>query len=152
MIDTQLIKQKIVYIQDDLEHLAEYKNYSPDQIASDYRIHKTVERIVELVINEAIDINQHIIINSPKKKLPFDFKESFLILVELGVYPSGFGYSISNSVGLRNILVHRYRQLDEKIFYSSIKDCLKQYTEYCRYILDYLKPSTVSKVAKKVGA
>ena len=50
-------------------------------------------------------------------------------------------------VGLHNILVYQYRKLDEKIFYFarnklvyySIKDCLSQYTRYCRYILNYLK-------------
>lgn len=138
MIDKNLIKKKIASIQADLTELAKFKSYSMEQIAGSYRNHKVVERIIEVVVNEAIDINQHIIVNSGYKELPFDFRESFLLLVKAKVYPKGFAQKIANSVGLRNILVHQYRKLDEKIFYASIKDCLRQYPKYCCYILKFI--------------
>ena len=137
MIDISMIKKEIASIQDDLSHLAEFTNYSFDEIAKDYTLHKAVERIIEVIINEAIDINQHIIVQSNKKQLPFNFKESFLLLADLGVYPKEFAQQISLSVGLRNILVHEYRELDQTIFYQSIKDCFSEYTRYCKYILEY---------------
>lgn len=139
MIDKNLVKKKVAAIQADLLELMKFKDYSIERIVGNYRYHKVVERIVEVVVNEAIDINQHIIVNSGHKELPFDFRESFLLLVKLKVYPTNFAKLISNSVGLRNILVHQYRKLDEKIFYASIKDCLRQYPKYCGYILKYLE-------------
>lgn len=139
MIDKNLVKRKVAAIQADLSELIKFKDYSIEQIVANYRHHKVVERIVEVVVNEAIDINQHIIVNSGYKELPFDFRESFLLLVKVKVYPQNFAKLISNSVGLRNILVHQYRKLDERIFYASIKDCLRQYPKYCGYILKYLE-------------
>lgn len=139
MIDKKLIQEKIRIIQADLAHLEDYKNLSFEELVKDYGIHKIVERIIEVVINEAIDINQHLIVELGEGKLPFDYKESFLLLVELGILPQKFAERISQSVGLRNILVHQYRKLDEKIFYNSIKDCLAEYTQYCRFLLEYLK-------------
>ncbi|OGM27696.1 hypothetical protein A3D00_00370 [Candidatus Woesebacteria bacterium RIFCSPHIGHO2_02_FULL_38_9] len=139
MIDKEMVKNKISEIQKDLSQLAEFKNYSFDGIVSDYRAHKAVERIIEVVINEAININQHLIIKGGYGELPFDFKESFLLLTKLGVYSEEFAKEIANSVGLRNILVHQYRKLDEKIFFESMKDCLSQYTRYCGFILKYLE-------------
>lgn len=138
MIDTQMVKKKIAAILRDLEELKPFASYTFDDVAKDYRTHKIVERIIEVVINEAIDISQHIIVKKGKGELPFDFKESFLLLADLGVYPDGFAQEIAKSAGLRNILVHQYRKLDEQMFYASIKDCLSQYTRYCRYITDYL--------------
>jgi len=138
MIDEKLIQEKVKLIQTDLFHLEDYKELSFDEVAKNYTTHKTVERIIEVVINEAIDINQHLIVELGKGDLPFDYKESFLLLADLKVLPKKFAQAISQSVGLRNILVHQYRKLDEKIFYYSIKDCLSQYTRYCRYILEYL--------------
>lgn len=138
MIDKNLIKRKIGAIQGDLTELAKFKAYSVEQIAGNYRHHKVIERIIEVVVNEAIDINQHIIVNSGCKELPFDFRESFLLLLKLKVYPKSFAQKIADSVGLRNILVHQYRKLDEKIFYASIKDCLRQYSKYCGYILKFI--------------
>jgi len=60
-------------------------------------------------------------------------------LAKIKILPKKFSEEISKSVGLRNILVHQYQKLDEKIFYNSIKDCLKSYTKYCAYILKHIK-------------
>ena len=138
MLNKKLIKEKIKHIQEDLLHLKDYQNLSFDKVAKDYTTHKVIERIIEVIVNEAIDINQHLIVELGKGKLPFDYKESFLLLGELGILPQKFAEEISRSVGLLNILVHQYRKLDEKIFYQSIKDCLKQYSNYCRYVIKYL--------------
>lgn len=47
MIDKVMIRQKITLIQRDLSELKEFRQLSFDQIASDYRTHKAVERIIE---------------------------------------------------------------------------------------------------------
>lgn len=139
MIDPVLIKRKIDLIRADLAKLEPYGTWTFDQIAADYVVHKAVERMIEIIVGEAIDINQHVIVHSPKRDLPFDFKESFLLLADLNVYPREFAEKIAHSVGLRNILVHQYRKLDEHLFYDSIKDCLTDYTAYCEYILEHLR-------------
>lgn len=138
MINNAMVKNRIERIEEDLLHLKDFVGFPFDDIAKNYNMHKTVERIIEIIVNHAIDINQHIIVEQGKGHLPFDFKESFLLLTDLGIYPKEFAEKISKSVGLRNILVHEYTRLDEKKFYSSIKDCYKDYTQYCRYIIDYL--------------
>ena len=138
MIDKKLVKTKINSIQNNLEQLKRFENLSFEKVVENYDTHKIVERIIELLINEAIDINQHFISESKLNKLSFDFKESFLLMEKLNIYPKSFAQEISLSVGLRNILVHQYNRLDEKVFYTSIKDCLKQYSQYCRYILKFL--------------
>ena len=139
MQDNNLLLSKINSIQSDLEKLKGLQNYTFEQIVSDYIKHKALERITEVIINEAVDINQHIIANSNNKDFSFDYKKSFTILGDMKILPSEFAQKISLSVGLRNILVHQYRDLDEKIFFDSIPDCISQYTEYCQYILKYLK-------------
>ncbi|MBI3343179.1 DUF86 domain-containing protein [Candidatus Gottesmanbacteria bacterium] len=139
MIDREMIEKKIDLILADLVKLGEFRDVAFDDIAKDYWKHKAVERVLEVIVGEAIDINQHLIVKSGMGELPFDFTESFNLLVKLGVYPEDFAQTIAKSVGLRNILVHQYRKLDEQLFYASIKDCLMQYTQYCRYITDYLE-------------
>lgn len=142
MLDREMIKGKIARIDKELSYLADFKDFSFDELAKDYTTHHAVERMIEVIVNFAIDINQHIIANSAKKNLPFDFKESFLILSEIGAYPKEFANQIGKSAGLRNILVHEYTNLDEKKFYSSIKDCYRDYTLYCGYMINYLKKTS----------
>ncbi len=134
-----MVRNKIIRIQKDLAHLEEFTTYSFDDVAKEYKTHKIVERIIEVVVNEAIDINQHLIVTQGKGELPFNFRESFLLLAEIGIYPKDFAEEISKSVGLRNILVHEYQKLDEEIFYVAIKQCYEQFTQYCKYLLIYLK-------------
>lgn len=64
-VNIQLIKQKVANIERDLVELRSFHDYTIDQIVSDYRTHKVVERILEVIINEAIDVNQHLMGLSP---------------------------------------------------------------------------------------
>ena len=139
MQDNNLIISKINLIHSDLEKLKDLQKYTFEQIVSDYIKHKALERIIEVIINESVDINHHIIANSNNQDFSFDYKKSFTILGDMKILPSDFAQKISLSVGLRNILVHQYRDLDEKMFIASIPDCISQYTEYCQHILNYLK-------------
>ncbi len=139
MIDKELIKNKINFIQKELDRLGGFKDLSFEEIISDYFKHTVVERILERIINDAIDINQHIIAELKESGVPNDYKETFEELVNLKVFDKDFAMDVSQSVGLRNILVHNYRKLDEKLFYKSIKSCLSDYTKYCDYILKFIK-------------
>lgn len=139
MINKRLVKNKIKFIQEELEFLKKYKNLSLNEIVSDYVTHTIVERILERIINEAIDINQHIISESEKIEVPDEFRKTFLVLSKLEAIPKDFSDEVSKSVGLRNILVHHYTDLDEELFFKSIKFCLIDYTKYCDYILKYIE-------------
>lgn len=139
MLDKEFVKNKIKFIQQELVLLEKYKGCSLQEIVSDYIKHSVVERILERVINDALDINQHIIAESGKIEVPNDYRDTFLALPKIKIMPEKFTKEIAMSVGLRNILVHNYRKLNEEIFYNSIKTCLRDYTKYCDYILQYIK-------------
>jgi len=138
MLDKELLKNKLGFIQKELKMLVQYKDCSLEEITSDYFKHAVIERILERIINDALDINQHIISEIKEQEPPNDYKETFLALATIEIYPKEFAEKISGSVGLRNILVHNYRKLDEEKFYNSIKDCLGDYAKYCEYILNFI--------------
>ncbi len=138
MLDKELLKNKLSFIQKELKMLVQYEDCSLEEIASDYFKHAVIERILERVINDALDINQHIISETKEQEPPDDYKETFLALAAIEIYPKEFAEKISKSVGLRNMLVHNYRKLDEEKFYNSIKDCLNDYAKYCEHILNFI--------------
>ncbi len=141
MINKDFVKRKITLIQNELEHLVPLASYSFDEIAKDFMKQAAAERILERVINRAIDINQHIIaeLTDEKTNPPLTYKETFLKLVDFGIYPQDFSKGISKSIGTRNMLVHDYDNSDPEEVYASISDCLNDYVEYCQYILDFLE-------------
>ncbi len=139
MLRKNFIKTKISLIQDDLLKLAEYKNYSLNAIAGDFRKFNVVERLLEKIIMRAIDINEHIIaeLSSGEGKRP-SYKETFLLLSKFKIYEKKFAEKISDSAGLRNALIHDYDDIRISDVYDSINDALKQYDKYCEYILKFI--------------
>lgn len=140
MIDEVFIKRKITFIQNELVGLEPFSNLTFDEIAADYIKQAAVERILERIINRAIDINQHLIaeLATEKTQPPFGYRDTFLRLADLGIYPKEFADEVSKSVGTRNKLIHEYDNINPKKIYSSIGDCLRDYQKYCDYVLNYM--------------
>jgi uncharacterized protein YutE (UPF0331/DUF86 family) len=141
MINKNFVQRKITLIQTDLERLVPLAEDSFEEINSDFVKQAAVERLLERIINRAIDINQHIIAehNTERTQPPLDYRETFLRLTEFGMYSKEFAERIGKSIGTRNILAHEYDKIDNELIYRSMGDCLKDYTEYCGYILKFLE-------------
>ena len=140
MLRRDFIFRKISLIQDDLVKLGTFAHFTLNEIVSDFVKQAAVERLLERIITRAIDVNQHLIAELPKKEIspPKDYRETFLILSELNVYPKEFGESVAKSVGTRNVLVHEYVNIDQRLVYGSIGDCLKDYSTYVDFVLKFL--------------
>jgi uncharacterized protein YutE (UPF0331/DUF86 family) len=141
MVNKEMIKRKISLIQDEMVNLEKLAKFSLQEIIKDFLKQAALERILERIIVRAIDINQHLIAELSTKGVspPKDYKETFLKLAEVGVFPKEFAKRISKSVGTRNILVHEYNKVDYSKIYSSVSECLKDYHRYCEYILRFLE-------------
>lgn len=140
MLNKDFVKRKISLIQDEMIKLSDLAGYTIDEIAKDFVKQAAVERMLERIITRAIDINQHIVAESGKSASPpKDYKETFMALVELGVYGKSFAEEISKSVGTRNMLVHEYDKTDYSRVYNSIRDCLRDYNQYCESVLKFLE-------------
>lgn len=141
MIDKDFVKRKISLIQEDLVNLSSMAGFSLDQVSEDFMKQATLERLLERIINRAIDINRHIISEMKSEKIPTpkDYRDTFLILAELSVFSSDFAKEISKSIGTRNVLSHEYDKTDQTLIYNSISDCLKDYNDYCRFVLEFIE-------------
>lgn len=141
MINDNFVQRKITLIQTDLEYLEPLAKQSFEDISSDFVKQAAVERIMERIINRAIDINQHIIAEHGTERMqpPLDYRETFIRLAELGIYSVEFARHIGKSIGTRNILAHEYDKIDCELVYRSMDDCLKDYAKYCGFILRFLE-------------
>ena len=141
MIDKDFVKRKISLIQEDLVHLPEMTHFTLDEIAQDFMKQATLERLLERIINRAIDINRHMISEMKSEKIPSpkDFRDTFLILSELEIFSLDFAQEISKSIGTRNVLAQEYDKINRALIYNSIGDCLKDYNNYCGLILKFIE-------------
>ena len=139
MLDKDFIKRKLALNQQELERLKSFESLTFQEIASDPGKYAACERYLERLIGRAIDINRHII--AEKGTITGEvrrYRDTFLRLADIGVYPKEFAEAIAPSAGLRNALVHEFNNVDPEMLKKSIEQAITEYNEYGAYVLQYL--------------
>jgi len=138
MINRTFVETKLSYIQTYYEELEGVLGYSDQEIKGNILRLRALERIIQLIVDELIDINNHII-RYAQLRVPEDFQSTFLVLAESSILPEEFAGKIAPVVGLRNRLVHRYEKIDVEILLNMIRKNKKDFKEYTRHILKYVR-------------
>ena len=60
-----------------------------------------------------------------------------------GIITENLAGELAQSVGMRNILVHQYKDIDNRIVFSAIPIALEQYRLYVEQVTAYIKPLKV---------
>jgi len=132
------IVQKLEQILGYLEETEELLKSSDREILSDSgRIH-IAERLLQLIVDTIIDINQHFI-GELNLKISDDLQGTFYILGRNKILSEDFVQKIASVVGLRNRIVHRYEDLDKKLFIKSLRKNYPDFKLYIKFINQYLK-------------
>jgi uncharacterized protein YutE (UPF0331/DUF86 family) len=137
MIDRIFVETKLSYIQTYFQELEVVLSYSDRDIKDDILRLRALERIVQLIVDEITDVNNHII-RYAQLRVPEDFQSAFLILAENRILPEEFAKRIAPVVGLRNRLVHRYEKVDIEILLNTVRKSKDDFKEYVKHILKYL--------------
>ncbi len=142
MVNKPLVRRKLHLIAEELGRLLHFRDISLEVLMQDFIRRAAVERFLERIIHRAIDINTHLIAElatgAEEKIARLSYRDTFLQLAELGVYPRKFAESIARSVGLRNILVHEYNMVDVAQVHASIGACLQDYERYVQYVESFI--------------
>lgn len=144
MIRREFVARKLQLIADDLERLLRFKEESLGSLKRDEIKLAAVERLLERIVMRAIDANEHLISElsaGEGRSTRLTYRDTFLMLADLGVYPKDFAEEIARSAGLRNILVHDYNDADRKIVHGAIRSCLQDYHRYLEYVHSFLDRS-----------
>lgn len=121
-----------------LKETEELLKFSDQEILADSgRLH-IAERLLQLIVDATIDINQHFIreLNLTPSE---DFQGTFYTLGENNILLPDFAQKIAPVVGLRNRIVHRYEKLDKTLFITSLRKNYEDFKFYLKYINNFLK-------------
>ena len=138
MIDKDFVKSKIFLIKSYYEELEYILSFSDTEIKKDFIKLRAIERIIQLIVDEVIDINNHFI-RYGSFKIPESFQSSFLVLAENNILPESFAKKIAPVVGLRNRLVHRYEKIDLDLLLSLVRKNKEDFIEYVKYIFQFIE-------------
>jgi uncharacterized protein YutE (UPF0331/DUF86 family) len=130
----ELILKKLEQIEELLGELEKLLAAPFGEFQKDITKIRAAERNFQLIVDLAADINTQILLER-EKKTPDTYRQSFLALAREGIVEDGVAEHLSQSAGLRNILVHEYDfEEDYKKFYESAKKFIAPYREYAKII------------------
>ncbi|MBE9006370.1 DUF86 domain-containing protein [Fortiea sp. LEGE XX443] len=136
-IDTVIITTRLDLIARYLDNLKRFEQISLNDYLLDFDSQLITERLLQLMAQAAIDINDHILskLNPGKSETNFD---GFISLGKYGVITTELARQIAPSSGLRNRLVHEYDEIDPSQVFKSIGLALQQYPLYVYQVNSYL--------------
>ena len=138
MVNKELVRRKLNKLIQYLEELEEIKEYNLENYLDNFFIKRTTERLIQLIVETATDINGHIIVDEGNPP-PKDYYQSFIKLGHLDVINKNLTEKLAPLTGLRNRLVHEYEEINDKVVFESIPTALKLYKEYITVIEKYLE-------------
>ncbi len=90
-----------------------------------------------MAIECVLEIGEMIISKESWRK-PETYREIIETLGEKDVLPSQFAEKFSKVACLRNILVHRYAEVDLDELYHHLQEDIEDFDEFARYVARYL--------------
>jgi uncharacterized protein YutE (UPF0331/DUF86 family) len=138
MLDKNLIYRKLRRIVGFLKELEPLGKESFDKYTSDYLTKHASERLIELIVESAIDINTLLLVENSQSP-PQDYYSSFYDLVKLNIYPRGFADRIAWTAGLRNRLAHEYEEIQDRKVYKAMKELAPIYKTYIAHIETFIE-------------
>ena len=136
-IDSEIVLSRLKLITKYYNTLVEFNSLSLDEFLGDFRQQLIVERLLQLITQAAIDINDHILSKLKSGKSYTNF-EAFIELGKYQILTPELAKQIAPSSGLRNRLVNEYDDIDPNQVFMAISFALQQYPLYVRQINSYL--------------
>ncbi len=141
-IEIEIIRRKLSSINENLDLLRPLADMSYDEYVREVYQRKAAERLLQTVIEAAIDVNTHLLVGSGLPA-PEDYYQSFVdVAQKLKVIEPAFAEELAPSAGLRNRLVHEYEKLDDAVVFTSIGKMLRTYPRYVQAVAQYIQKTT----------
>lgn len=134
MVDRDIILEKSAIIQRCLKRIQEVTGLSAKSL-DNIDVQDIFVLNLQRAAQASIDMAAHIIAYEGFG-LPGSLREHFNILVQKNIIPRELGEKMNAMVGFRNIAIHEYQSLDQKILKSILKNNLKDIETYYKTILD----------------
>ncbi len=138
MIDEEVITGRIAKIREYGRLLANLLQTPRDKFVQEPVYYLQAERLLEVMIQAMIDIGNHVIAGLLLKK-PEDYRQIFDILAQNHIISEELLPKVRALVGLRNLLVHEYFEVDHSRLYDEARAGLADFEEFCKAIVHFLQ-------------
>jgi len=138
MIDKETISAKFDIIERDMEFLNEFKEMDEDDFLNNFKNIQSAKYSLLEIIEACIDISTHIVAAKMFGRIE-EYREIFHMLGQRRVLDKDLAIRLEDMAGFRNLLVHRYGNIDNLRVLDIIKNDLDDVLLFEKEILQYLE-------------
>lgn len=117
--------------------LKDYQKCSKKELEKDLTLKGAVERYLQVALECVLDIGQMIIAIKRFRK-PEKYREVIEILGEEGILSKKFAKKFAPAAGFRNILVHKYAEVDLDKLYEHLQS-IEDFDTFAKHIAKFIK-------------
>lgn len=136
-LDTDLVRRKLAVIARDLQDLTPIDGLALDAYRADRFRQKGTERLLQELIEAAVDANLHLL-RACGAPTPPDYFHSFIELGQQGVIPPELADRLAPAAGLRNRLVHEYDRINDSIVLAAVGEARRGFAAYVAAVERFL--------------
>ncbi len=97
--DKEIMQEKLSALQSYYRELKELQDITYEEYCSSNLYRRTVERLLQLIVETATDIN-NMVLKMISKETPTDYYSSFIKMAEYNVFPMDFALEIAPTTGM----------------------------------------------------
>lgn len=133
-LDVETVVRRLRTMRRLLDQLDRLRDGDPD----DFGRRLQVERILSALVDLAVAVNTHVLV-SERHEAPHDMTASFRMVGELGLVERELADALAPSVGMRNVIVHAYLDLDVERMFDAVPTGAEQYGRYVEQVARWLQ-------------
>jgi uncharacterized protein YutE (UPF0331/DUF86 family) len=137
LVDKLLIGRKLSQVDTYLGQIKEFSKISGRAYKNDWKTQRIVERTLQILVEECIDIANHII-SDKDMRLPAGYADAFQVLMENAIISKKLFQTMEKMAKFRNVVVHQYEKIDPAIVVSILHGHLGDFEKYKKAIIKYL--------------
>ena len=140
-IDRALVRRKLAVIATNLRDLERVADLTLDEYHSDRYRQKGIERLLQEVVDAAVDANQHLLRETGEAPA-VDYHTSFIAVGRRHIISNTLAESLAPSAGLRNRLVHEYDTIDDAVVLAAVGKATQDFAKYLAAVEAYVRGVT----------
>jgi uncharacterized protein YutE (UPF0331/DUF86 family) len=138
VVDRDVLSSRLSALESYLAELRPFGERSREEFVREPGLHHLAERFLHLACECVLDITQHVISDQGYRQ-PGNDKDAIEVLREEGLLDASLAERLKGWMGLRNLLVHIYLEIDHGKSYDAIREDLGDLEEFAAVLARFLR-------------
>lgn len=136
-LDPSIVQVRLSVLRGLLDDLAGVDAAGEPSLAEDRMLRHGVERILTQLVELATAINEHVV-GARLQRVATSYRDSFELAEECGLIDKQLRDDLLPSVGMRNVLMHEYLEIDLRKVAAAIPLALSCYRRYVQQVAEFV--------------